>query len=87
MLEAMAAVCPFITKAIDGNRELIDDGVHGWLVLADDPVAMARAVTAVLADPGEAQKRGEAAKNRVREQFSLSAMVDQWENIIRSARN
>ena len=82
VLEAMAAGCPIVASAVDGTRELIDDGVHGWLVPPDDPVALAYAIDAALGDIAEARRRGELARQRVAAQFNVDAMVDAWEQIL-----
>lgn len=82
VLEAMAASCPIVASAVDGTRELIDDGVHGWLVPPDDPVALAYAIDAALGDIAEARRRGELARQRVAAQFNVDAMVDAWEQIL-----
>jgi glycosyltransferase involved in cell wall biosynthesis len=82
LLEAMAAARPIIASSADGNRELIEDGIHGWLVPPEDPVILAKAIQEALRDPDEAQRRGAAARERVITQFSLEAMVVAWEKLL-----
>lgn len=82
LLEAMAAGCPTVASAIDGNADLIEDGHQGWLVPPDDAPALAAALRAALADPGEAQRRGVAARERAACRYSLEAMVEAWEEVL-----
>jgi glycosyltransferase involved in cell wall biosynthesis len=83
LLEAMAAGTPVVATEVDGNRELIEDGVHGWLVPPGNPRALARAVEAALKDPPEARRRAAAAKERVAEKFRVESMIKAWEEILR----
>jgi glycosyltransferase involved in cell wall biosynthesis len=87
LLEAMAAACPIVASAVDGNRELIDDGVHGWLVPPDDADALAGAIDASLRDQMTAARRGRAARQRAEEQFSIGTMIDAWEAILQGRHN
>lgn len=82
VLEAMAAARPVIASSVDGIRELIVDGMHGWLVGPDDPVALAKAIEAALRNPQEAERRGAAAQQRVIDRFSVNAMVSAWEKLL-----
>lgn len=83
LLEAMAAGRPIVATNVDGNRELIVDGIHGWLVPPNDPSALARAITIALENPAEAQRRGRAAQLRANQEFSVDVMVDAWEQVLR----
>ena len=82
ILQAMAASCPIVATAVDGTRELIVDGMHGWLIPPEDAPALAGAIQAALNDPGEAKRRGAAAHQRVLDQFSVGAMITAWENML-----
>lgn len=82
LMEAMAAGCPVIATDIDGNRELVQDGVHGWLVPPDDVQALTSSIETALADHPEAQRRAQAAQERIAEQFSLGTMIDAWEIVL-----
>jgi glycosyltransferase involved in cell wall biosynthesis len=83
LLEAMAAGCPIVASAVDGNRELIEDGVHGWLVQPEDVDSLAGALIDALCDPATAQRRGAAARQRAIKQFSVDTMVDMWETVLK----
>jgi glycosyltransferase involved in cell wall biosynthesis len=82
LLEAMATARPIVATQVDGNRELIEDGVHGWLVPPENPDALATAVAAALRDRDEARRRGIAARQRVADHFSLDAMITAWEKVL-----
>lgn len=81
LLEAMAAGCPIVATSVDGNRTLIQNGVHGWLVPPDNADALASAIQMALSNP-LAWQVGSAAQRRVRDQFSVSAMLDTWEAVM-----
>jgi glycosyltransferase involved in cell wall biosynthesis len=82
VLEAMAAACPIVATKVDGILELVEDGVHGWLVPPDEPEALAKAMSAVLNNVDEARRRGAAAQRRVADHFTIEKMVSSWEKIL-----
>jgi D-inositol-3-phosphate glycosyltransferase len=65
-LEAAACGTPVVAAAVGGLRTLVDDGDTGYLVEDRHPEVFASAVDALLADPGRAQRMGEAAAARAR---------------------
>jgi glycosyltransferase involved in cell wall biosynthesis len=81
VLEAMASGCPIIATAVDGTQELIDDGIHGWLVPPENPEALAESIAFAINNPEKAKRRGTAARERVVSQFSEEAMIDAWEKV------
>jgi glycosyltransferase involved in cell wall biosynthesis len=83
LLEAMAAARPVIASGVDGNRDLIENGVHGWLVPPEDPVMLAKAIQEAISDSKEAQRRGISAHQRVAADFSVDSMVLGWEKLLR----
>ena len=75
LLEAMASgVAPVVTK-VGGNPAVVRDGIDGLLVPAADPAALAEAAASLLLDPAKRQRLADSAKARVRETFSMDAMV------------
>lgn len=79
ILEAMAAGCPVIATAVDGTRELIQDGVHGWLVPPEEPLLFARAIDDALSNGPEAERRAKMAQQRVAQGFETEMMISAWE--------
>jgi glycosyltransferase involved in cell wall biosynthesis len=82
LLEAMAAACPIVASSVDGNRDLIEDGVHGWLVPPENPVILARTIQEALNDLDEARRRAAAARQRVLTHFNIESIVVAWEKLI-----
>lgn len=78
VLEAMAAGVPVVASRVSGIPEVVVDGETGWLVPPEDPVALARALGEVLADPEEARRRGEAGCRRAAEFYRPAIVAAAW---------
>jgi len=81
ILEAMAARKPIVATAIEGNDEVVADGITGLLVPPADPASLAGAIRRVLGDPHLAHRLGSASHARVEQQFSARAMVSGVEQV------
>lgn len=79
-LEAMACAVPVAASRVGGLPEIIDESV-GALFEPARPDSLASTVLALLADPGRLARRGEAARRRVVERFSLARLVDRHEEV------
>jgi len=82
LLEAMVARRPIVAAAVDGICDLIEDGVHGWLVPPEDVPALAQAIEKALSNPTEAQRRAAEAQRRAITHFTIGAMVSAWERVL-----
>jgi glycosyltransferase involved in cell wall biosynthesis len=78
ILEAMAAGLPVIASRVSGIPEVVVDGETGWLVPPEDPEALAAALAELLADPGEARRRGAAGRRRVDEHYRPGQAAERW---------
>jgi trehalose synthase len=67
--EAMWKGRPVVASSVGGIQDQIEDGRTGWLVGPTDLAAFGARVSAMLADPHAAERIGEAAQARVRDQF------------------
>lgn len=77
LLEAMAAGRPVITTDVpSGVREVNAPGVTGLEVPMRDVVALAEAMRTLAEDSGLRDRLGRAGRERVRQKFSLAAMMD-----------
>ncbi|HWW53727.1 MAG TPA: glycosyltransferase family 4 protein [Acidimicrobiales bacterium] len=80
-VEAMAMGLPVVTTDVGGMRELIDDGVHGFVVPPRQPEALADAIAKLAADPELRAAMGRAGMERAREHFDVTRFVDRLEEI------
>jgi glycosyltransferase involved in cell wall biosynthesis len=81
LLEAMASGRPIVASAVDGNCELIQDGIDGWLVPPENAAALSNAIQTALSDKVEAQRRGRAARQHA-ELFTVEHLVTSWETLL-----
>ena len=75
VLEALAAARPVVATAVDGLRDVVEPGVHGWLVPPGDVPALAAAMKEALGQPERAAGMGRAAAARVRAEFGMERLV------------
>lgn len=85
ILEAMAAGLPIVATNVGGNPEIVLDGETGFLVPPENSDILAERVVSLLRDPCRARDFGDRGKRRVTERFSLSAMVDAYQECYESA--
>ncbi|MCX6083945.1 MAG: glycosyltransferase [Caldiserica bacterium] len=82
LLEAGAAGLPVIATNVGGVAEIVRNGTTGFLVSPDDPEALARAmVRLVMLSPEERSAMGRNGRRIVEERYSLSNIVDRWEQL------
>jgi glycogen(starch) synthase len=74
-LEAAAAGVPLAVADVGGLRDLVEPGVTGTRFTADDPVALAAAVSELLAHPRTAAAMARTATARVATEFSWRAVA------------
>lgn len=76
LLQASAAGVPIIASRAGGIPEAVDDGVNGLLVAPGDVAALTAAIGRLLADPERRRALGTAGRERIRQEFSIDAMVE-----------
>jgi len=86
-LEAMAAKKPVITTAVGGNPEVILDGKTGTLIFSRDSGKLAEAIIYHLNHPELSKKMGENGYARVKNDFSLSRMLEKTFDVYRQVLN
>jgi glycosyltransferase involved in cell wall biosynthesis len=84
LLEAMTSGLACIATRVGGNPEAIRDGETGLLVEPEDSHLMAHRICQLLQDRQHAKELGSAARRRVADNFSLTAMVEKLVGVYES---
>lgn len=75
-IEAAAMGRPLVLTDIRGCREVVRDGVEGFLVPARDPAGLTDAISRLLREPKGRRRLGEAARARAVERFDERRVAD-----------
>jgi glycosyltransferase involved in cell wall biosynthesis len=84
ILEAMACGLPVIATTIGGNPEVIDDGKTGLLFKPGDHDRLAHLLARYCDDPFLRNNHGANGRARVEDNFSLSRMVREYDELYRT---
>lgn len=80
-LEAMARGLPIVATAVDGNCELVKEGINGFLTPPQDYRLLAQKIITLLREKEQARKMGQEAQRMITGSFDLNCMVDRIENV------
>lgn len=83
LLEAMALGLPCISTdcPCGGPRELIDDGINGYLIPTNNSVALAEKMALLLTNKSISEKFSKEAF-RIREKYNYNKIGNQWMNFL-----
>jgi len=81
MLEAIAALTPVVTTAVGDIPDLIEDDVSGLIIEGESPSALAEALLDLMEHPERGQKLAKAAKVRLIDGYSSTAMEKAYANV------
>lgn len=85
-LEALACGVPVVASAVGGLNDTIREGETGWQVPVGDADALARAISHVLEDPLEAERRTREGAQRVDRAYERRLVFDAFvERLSRAA--
>lgn len=76
--EASALARPVVASRVGGLSDVVEDGVSGLLVPPADPLALAAAISELLADPERANAFGRAGRARVEDRFTSERMAEAY---------
>jgi glycosyltransferase involved in cell wall biosynthesis len=75
LLEAAASGCGIVASDIPACREIVQQGVTGWLVPAQDVDALAMTLQQAIERPDLREQRGMAARARIGAEFSMDRVT------------
>ncbi|MBI5765898.1 glycosyltransferase family 4 protein, partial [Candidatus Falkowbacteria bacterium] len=84
LIEANACGQPVVSTATTGAKEIIEDGVNGFLAPIGDYQALAEKIIYLLNNPDQAKEMGENGRNLVKEKFgdNTQKIIQLWREII-----
>ena len=83
LLEASACSRPVITSNIDGCKEIVDDGITGYICAVKNTRSLIDKVIAFIALPYEEKViMGEKAREKVEKEFDRQIIVENYLNVI-----
>jgi glycosyltransferase involved in cell wall biosynthesis len=80
-MESMAAGKPVVATNVGGSKEMVSDGITGYLVPPADSQAMANAIISLLQNLDKAMAMGSAGREVVKEKFTVETMVKKYEEL------
>jgi glycosyltransferase involved in cell wall biosynthesis len=85
LLEGMACGIPAVCTNVASMPEVVEDGVTGFVVPPNDPIALRAKLLWLRDHPAETVRMGEAGRRRVLEKFTWAAVVRRCLEIYRGA--
>ncbi len=76
VLEGMAAGLAIVASDVNGTRDVIDNAVTGLLHQPRDVIGLTAHLRTVLEDRIQAERLGDAARQRVVDRYSLTPMIE-----------
>lgn len=91
LVQALAMAKPVVATRVGSIPEVVVDGETGALVPPGDPVSLASAIVALLADPERCRRLGHEGRVRIREAYSMERVmartVTLYEDLLGPARD
>jgi len=84
LMEAQAVGLPVVTTDVGGIREIVEDGVSGFVVPPGDPAALAAALGRLLDRPETWRAMGQAGRRLMEERYDVRVLNRRLVEIYRS---
>ncbi len=78
LLEAASMAKPIVATDVVGCKEVVDDGVNGFLVPPKNGKELARAIDKLIEDKALREKFGKASRKKAIEEFDIEKIIKQY---------
>ena len=82
-MEALACGCAIVVSDYPGARDIIEDGVNGYLVAQRSPEELAERICSLLADPAAQQQLGHNGRKHVQEFYDWRVISARFESVFK----
>jgi len=72
---------PVVAYDIRGVRDLVEDGVNGFLVPFGDTEALAEKIVYLMDNPNIGKEMGKKGREKIEKEFSLEVVLSQLERL------
>lgn len=76
LIEASAIGRPIVTCDSVGCKDVVDDGINGYLIEPHNPAMLAEKLELLIVDKALREKMGKAAREKAEREFSIDAVID-----------
>ena len=84
VLEAMAAELPIVATTVGAIPDILENGVSGWLIKPAHPEQISERILWFHTHRDSMSQFGSKAKQRVRERFTLDALLTKYRQLFRA---
>jgi glycosyltransferase involved in cell wall biosynthesis len=84
LIEYMALGKPMIANDAGGTKEIIENDFNGYLVSNESPEEIAQMINKLLNDPEKMMEMGRRSEERIKREFSLERMGQEFEIVYHS---
>ena len=84
VLEAMARGIPTVATPVGGIPQVIEDGVNGFLIKADDIESLSEKLIALLENPALRETVGMASRETILCSFGIARSINEMIEVYRS---
>jgi glycosyltransferase involved in cell wall biosynthesis len=82
LIEAGLSGLPVLATSVPGVRDVVEDGVTGWVLDPEDHQGMVDRAFELLSDPTRRDSMGAAARQRCVDMFSLESSTQKWVDLL-----
>jgi len=83
IMEALSCECAIVVSDYPGARDIIEDGVNGYLVAQRSAEELAERICSLLADPGKQQQLGQNGRKHVQEFYDWRVISARFESVFK----
>jgi len=84
LLEAASMQIPIVTTDSVGCREVVEDGINGFLCKIKDPVDLAKKIEKMIKhSPKERENMGKAGREKILREFDEKIIINKYLEVLR----
>ena len=88
LLESASMAKPIVTTNVAGCKEMVDDGINGFLCKPKDKASLARSIKKMIdLTYKEREEMGERGREKVAREFDEKFVIDRYKEAIRELQS